>query len=99
MRGLLGRDRLERGQGLLLRPASSIHTFFMRFPIDAVWLDRDLQVVGVTRDIAPWRTAAQRGARAVVELPAGEAAALGLETGERLFLRLSAAPAPAARAA
>jgi uncharacterized protein len=101
MRGLLGRDRLESGEGLLLRPASSIHTFFMRFPIDAVWLDRDLRVVGVTHDVAPWRTVAQRGARAVLELPAGEAAALGLEIGENLFLRLPAAPvpAPAARAA
>ena len=100
MRGLLGRDRLERGEGLLLRPASSIHTFFMRFPIDAVWLDRNLVVVGVTRDIAPWRTAAQRGARAVLELPAGEAAALGLEPGDRLFLSRPAAEAqaPAARA-
>ena len=41
MRGLLGRDGLEQGEGLLLRPASSIHTFFMRFPIDAVFLDRE----------------------------------------------------------
>jgi uncharacterized protein len=94
MRGLLGRDRLERSEGLLLRPASSIHTFFMRFPIDAVWLDRDLLVVGVTHDVSPWRTAAQRGARAVLELPAGEAAALGLEVGERLFLRPQAAYVP-----
>ena len=99
MRGLLGRDRLERGDGLLLRPASSIHTFFMRFPIDAVWLDRNLLVVGVTHDIAPWRTAAQRGSKAVLELPAGEAAALGLEAGERLFLKRPAEPVPAARAA
>jgi len=86
MKGLLGRDRLERGEGLLLRPASSIHTFFMRFPIDAVWLDRELRVVSVTPDVPPWRTAAQRGARSVLELPAGEAAALGLEPGERLVL-------------
>ena len=47
MRGLLGRDGLEQGEGLLLRPASSIHTFFMRFPIDAVFLDRELAVVGI----------------------------------------------------
>ncbi|MGH3052177.1 MAG: DUF192 domain-containing protein [Gaiellaceae bacterium] len=99
MRGLLGRDRLERGEGLLLRPASSIHTFFMRFPIDAVWLDRNLLVVGVTHDIAPWRTAAQRGARAVLELPAGEAAVLGLEPGEKLILSRPAEPVPAAHAA
>jgi uncharacterized membrane protein (UPF0127 family) len=86
MRGLLGRDQLEPGEGLLLRPASSIHTFFMRFPIDAVWLDGDLRVVGVTADLPPWRTAAKRGAHSVLELAAGEAGALGLEPGERLFL-------------
>jgi uncharacterized protein len=99
MRGLLGRDRLERGEGLLLRPASSIHTFFMRFAIDAVWLDRDLRVVGVTHDVSPWRTAAQSGAKAVLELPAGEATALGLEVGESLFLKRPAEAIPAARAA
>jgi uncharacterized membrane protein (UPF0127 family) len=71
----------------------------MRFPIDAVWLDRDLRVVGVTHGVEPWRTAAQRGAKAVLELPAGEAAALELETGEALFLRRPAEPVPAARAA
>jgi uncharacterized membrane protein (UPF0127 family) len=87
MRGLLGRDRLEPGEGLLLRPASSIHTFFMRFPIDAVWLDRDLRVVGVTHGVEPWRTAAQRGAKAVLELPAGEAGSLNLNPGEQLALR------------
>jgi hypothetical protein len=68
----------------------------MRFPIDAVWLDRDLRVVGLTHSVEPWRTAAQRGARAVLELPAGEASALGLEIGEGLLLRQEA---PAARAA
>jgi len=94
MRGLLGRDGLADDEGMLLRPAGSIHTFFMRFPIDAVWLDRDLRVVGVTHDVAPWRTVAQRGARAVLELPAGEAAALGLETGESLFLRRPSALVP-----
>jgi uncharacterized protein len=87
MRGLLGRDRLERGEGLLLRTASSIHTFFMRFPIDAVWLDGDLRVVGLTLELPPWRTAAQRGAKAVLELPAGEAGSLNLTPGEQLALR------------
>jgi uncharacterized protein len=86
LKGLLGRHELPRGEGLLLRPASSIHTFFMRFPIDAVWLDRELRVVGVTHDLRPWRAASQRGAKAVLELPAGEAAARGVEAGEHLVL-------------
>ena len=71
MKGLLGRSELRPGEGLLLRPASAIHTFFMRFPIDAVFLDREWRVVGIADDVAPWRTAARKGAKAVLELPAG----------------------------
>jgi uncharacterized membrane protein (UPF0127 family) len=76
MRGLLGRASLAPDEGILLRPASSIHTAFMRFPIDAVFLDRDLVVVRVARDLRPWRVASRRGARAVLELAAGTAATL-----------------------
>jgi uncharacterized protein len=86
MKGLLGARELADGEGLLLRPAGSIHMFFMRFPIDAVFLDRDLRVVGIAPDLRPWRMAARRGARAVLELPAGQAAARGLETGQRLVV-------------
>jgi hypothetical protein len=60
--------------------------FFMRFPIDAVFLDRTLQVVGIAESLCPWRVAGRRGARAVLELPAGEAARRGLRPGERLVL-------------
>lgn len=84
MKGLLGRSELGPGEGLLLRPASAIHTFFMRFPIDAVFLDRDWRVVGIADDVAPWRTAARKGAKAVLELPAGESARRGLRTGDLL---------------
>ena len=86
LRGLMGRRNLSRGEGLLLKPAPSIHTFFMRFPIDAVFLDAGLQVVGVRADLAPWRMAGQRGARAVLELPAGEAQRLGVLAGAQLEL-------------
>jgi uncharacterized membrane protein (UPF0127 family) len=58
----------------------------MRFPIDAVFLDADLRVIGVSPDLAPWRVAARRGARAVLELAAGEAARRRLETGASLVL-------------
>jgi uncharacterized protein len=84
MKGLLGRSALRPGEGLLLRPASAIHTAFMRFPIDAVFLDRDSRVVGISGEIAPWRTAARRGAKAVLELPAGESARRGLAVGDLL---------------
>jgi len=86
MRGLLGRSSLGVGEGLLIRPASSIHMFFMRFPIDAVFLDRTLRIVGIAESLRPWRVAGRRGAKAVLELPAGEAARRGLRPGQRLVL-------------
>jgi uncharacterized protein len=86
MRGLLGREGLESGEGLLLRPASSVHTWFMRFPIDAVFLNRDLVVLGIADGLEPWRAAGRRGARAVLELPAGESARRGLKVGDELVL-------------
>ena len=86
MRGLLGRRGLERGEGMLLRPASSIQTFFMRFPIDAVFLDRDLVVIGTVEHIGPWATASRPGARAVLELAAGTCERLRVKKGDRLLL-------------
>jgi uncharacterized membrane protein (UPF0127 family) len=84
MRGLLGRSELAPGEGILLRPASSIHMWFMRFPIDAVFLDDELRVLKIEADLAPWRIASRRGARAVLELAAGECHRRGLREGERL---------------
>jgi uncharacterized protein len=84
LRGLLGRSGLPSGEGLLLRPAGSIHTAFMRFAIDAVFLDATDRVVKVASALRPWRAAACRGARAVLELPAGEAARRGLRPGVSL---------------
>ena len=55
MRGLIGRDGLGSGKGLLIPKCNCIHTFFMRFPIDATFLDRKGQVVKVVRNIRPWR--------------------------------------------
>ncbi len=86
MRGLLGRAGLDQGEGLLLRPAGSIHMFFMRFAIDAVFLDRDLRVLHVAKDVRPWRVARHRRAKAVLEIGSGEAAQLGIEPGVRLRL-------------
>ena len=55
LRGLIGRDGLERGKGMLIVRCNCIHTFFMRFPIDATFLDRQGNVVRVVRNIRPWR--------------------------------------------
>ena len=84
LRGLLGRAGLEPGEGLLLRPASSIHMFFMRFAIDAVFLDHDLQVVRVAPNLKPWRMASKRRAKMVLELPAGACEREGIREGDRL---------------
>jgi uncharacterized membrane protein (UPF0127 family) len=92
MRGLLGRDSLPPGEGLLISPTPSIHTFFMRFAIDAVFLDRDHRVVSVVPQLHPWRTASRRKARAVLELAAGEAQRRGVVPGERLQV-IAGAPA------
>jgi uncharacterized protein len=85
MRGLLGRRALPSGEGILLKPASSVHMAFMRFPIDAVFLDRDLRIVKVAADLRPWRAAASRGAKSVLELRAGEAKRRGVTPGDRLI--------------
>ena len=86
MRGLLGREGLESGEGILLRPASAVHTYFMRFPIDVVFLDRSLVVVGISDSVDPWQARSRKGAKAVLELPAGESARRGLSVGEQLQL-------------
>ena len=84
MRGLLGRRELPSGEGILLKPASSVHMAFMRFAIDAVFLDRDLRVVMLAEELRPWRAAGCRKAKAVLELPAGEARRRRLTLGDRL---------------
>ena len=86
MRGLLGRRELPSGEGILLKPASSVHMAFMRFPIDAVFLDREMRVVKVASELKPWRAAGSRGAKAVLEIPAGEAGRRGLSVGDRLIV-------------
>jgi uncharacterized membrane protein (UPF0127 family) len=86
LRGLLGRAGLADGEGLLLRPTGAIHTWFMRFPIDAVFLDRDLVVVGVVDDLKPWRAAGRRRSRSVLELASGESARRQIRPGDRLRL-------------
>jgi uncharacterized membrane protein (UPF0127 family) len=84
LRGLLGRASLAPGEAMLFRPAGSIHMFFMRFTIDALFCDRDLVVVGVVPSLRPWRMASRRGAKVVIEL--GEGAAAGVRPGDRLSL-------------
>ena len=98
LQGLLGRAGLGPGEGILLRPAPAIHTWFMRFPIDAVFVDRDLEVVAVSEHVRPWRFARGKGAHSVIELAAGECRRLGIAVGDRLLMAELASSANASRA-
>ena len=93
LRGLLGRAGLPRGEGMLIRPTWSIHTAFMRFPIDVVFLDRELRVLAVRPQVRPWRAAAKLRAHSVLELAAGECERLRIEAGDRLALASAEAAA------
>jgi uncharacterized membrane protein (UPF0127 family) len=85
--GLMGRKNLPEGAGLLLKPSSSIHTAFMRFAIDVVFLDRSLRVVKVAPNLRPFRaTFAIRGGHSALELNAGEAAKADVEAGDQLAM-------------
>jgi len=83
-RGLMGRSKLPAGEGILLRPCASVHTFFMRFPIDVVFCDHDLRVLGVAAEVPKWRMRGRRGAKVTIELAAGESARRGIAEGAQL---------------
>ena len=84
MKGLLGKRGLSAGEGLLIQPAPSIHTFFMRFPIDVVFLAKNGEVMKVAPNVGPWRMRSCRRAFAVLELPAGEAEQRGITVGDHI---------------
>jgi uncharacterized membrane protein (UPF0127 family) len=84
MIGLLGRKSLRAGEGILIRPAPSIHTFFMRFPIDVVFVSRQGEVLKIAEHVAPWRARSCRHSYAVLELAAGEAGRRGIAVGDRI---------------
>ena len=80
--GLMFRAGLREGHGLALRPCNSIHMFFMRFPLDVIFVDGDGRVVRVLDSIRPWRaTSFVAGAKAAIELPAGTASRAGVVPG------------------
>jgi uncharacterized protein len=83
-RGLMGAARLPSGSGLLLPRTSSVHTHFMRFPVDVVFLDAEWRIVSVVQGLRPWRFAAAKAASSVLELPAGDCGRLGLAEGDVL---------------
>ena len=82
--GLMGRSGLEPGAGMYLPGCSSIHMFFMRFPIDAVYLDRQNRVRKIVRRLKPWRLSCCLRAHSVIEAAAGWADEVGLAKGTQL---------------
>ena len=90
-RGLLGRDGMPAGSALMIEPCPAVHTAFMRFAIDVVFVDRDGRALKIVSDLAPWRMAWSPSAHAVVELAAGRLRSCEVVVGDRLYL----APQPA----
>ena len=87
MKGLLGKKALADGEGLLIRPCKGIHTFGMKFPIDAVFLDGNNRVIAVTRNILPNRmTRVFFNAVSVLELPPGTIEATATNIGDEVTL-------------
>jgi uncharacterized membrane protein (UPF0127 family) len=85
--GLMGRSELPAGHGLALSPCNSIHMFFMRIPLDVVFLDREGRALRIYHGIRPWRVSRiVRGAHTAVELPAGTLREAAVEEGAILRL-------------
>src|SRR3974390_1382436 len=82
--GLLKKEKLDHGEGLWITPCESVHTFFMKFAIDLVYLDRKKRVRKVRRAVPPWRISGCLAAHSVLELPAGAIAASGTRPGDQL---------------
>ena len=93
-KGLLGRNSLASGEGLWIVPCQSVHTFFMRFAIDLVYLDRRHRVKKVVGEVGPWRLSACLSAHSILELPAGVIRATQTEAGDMLELAPAASAEP-----
>jgi len=86
-KGLLGRDGLNEGHGLWIKPCNNIHTFFMKFKIDCVFLDEKLVIQKIAANMKPFRVAGPVWkARSVIELKAGTAEKAKLSVGDQLYV-------------
>ena len=84
--GLLKHERLNPGEGLWIVPCESVHTFFMKFPIDLVYLDKKHRVRKVRHAVPAWRLSACLSAHSILELPAGTAEKTGTQVGDELTI-------------
>jgi uncharacterized protein len=94
-KGLLGRDGLPPGEGLWIVPCESVHTFFMRFPIDLVYLDKENRICKVRSGVGAWRLSACLSAHSVLELAAGTIDATETQRGDQLDLQTDASESQA----
>lgn len=82
--GLLRRTGLEKGEGLWIIPCEAVHTFFMKFPLDLIYIDRKHRIRKVVRNVAPWRVSVCLSAHSIIELPAGIIDKTGTQPGDQL---------------
>lgn len=82
-RGLLVRPRLPSLHGLWIRPCNSVHSIGMRYPLDIIYLNRQLQIMKITAHLQPWRLSAHWKAASVLEFNAGTTHYLGLNPGDQ----------------
>jgi uncharacterized membrane protein (UPF0127 family) len=87
MKGLLGKTELVGDEMLWIQRCNSIHTFFMKFSIDCIFLNSQMNVCAVRRNVLPWRMVWPiLSARSVIELPAGQAEVLKVSLGDQLHV-------------
>jgi len=95
--GLLKHAKLEPGDGLWIVPCESVHTFFMKFPIDLVYVDKRKKVRKVRSAVPAWRLSACLSAHSVVELPAGTVEQSKTQVGDELVFDRIEEPAASGR--
>jgi uncharacterized membrane protein (UPF0127 family) len=86
-KGWLGLARAPRNEAIWILPCEAIHCFFMHFPIDVVFLDRELRVLQVRRSVKPWRMAVCLKAYSVMEFAAGVVDTTGTVAGDKIVLQ------------
>jgi len=82
--GLLKHTKLDEGCGLWIVPCEAVHTFFMKFALDLIYLDRKKRVRGLRKAVAPWRMSMCFAAHSVIELPVGTIERTGTQAGDEM---------------
>ncbi len=87
MKGLLGKSHLKEGEMLWILRCNSIHTFFMKFPIDCVFLNKQMSVCSIQSHVKPWRLVLPIfKATSVIEMEAGKALQFNIQIGDQLHV-------------